>query len=127
MNRLKQHEINPKEQKMKLGPAWNDERDLVFTSNVGTFIHPRNLRRTFNTILDEADLPHIPFHSLRHSTATLLLEQGENPKVVQSILGHSSIDVTMDVYSHVSDDLQERATRGLANDLNNQNQQVDTG
>ena len=52
-------------------------------------------------MLVEASLPPIPFHNLRHSAATLLLSMGVNPKVVQEILGHSNISMTMDVYGHV--------------------------
>ena len=57
----------------------------------------------------KAGLPHIRFHDLRHSTATLLLTLGVHPKVVQELLGHSQIFVTMDIYSHILPTLQEEA------------------
>lgn len=55
----------------------------------------------FDRLLKEAGLPHLPFHSLRHSSATLLLSMGVNVRVVQDLLGYSNISMTMDVYSHV--------------------------
>jgi integrase len=55
------------------------------------------------------NLPHIPLHGLRHTHATLLLQLGESPKVVQERLGHSSIAITMDIYSHVNPTMQRAA------------------
>jgi integrase len=52
--------------------------------------------------LKDAELPQIRVHDLRHTAATLLLSKGENPKIVQELLGHSTIAVTMDIYSHVT-------------------------
>ena len=84
---------------------------LVFTTRVGTHLDPRNLGRTFKTQLAAAGLdPNgFTFHSLRHSAATIMLAEGVQPKVVQEMLGHSSIKVTMDVYSHVLPHLQDDA------------------
>lgn len=94
--------------------AWKDERGLVFTANNGAPLRPRNLYRDFKKLLDRTDLPDITFHDLRHTCATLLLEQNEHPKVVQKMLGHESIQTTLDTYSHVSDELQQRASQRLA-------------
>jgi integrase len=55
----------------------------------------------FDKVLKEASLPHTPFHSLRHSAATLLLSMGVNAKVEQELLGHSNISMMLDTYSHV--------------------------
>lgn len=60
-------------------------------------------------LLEAAGLPKMRYHDLRHSCASLLLELGEHPKIVQEILGHSSIGITMDLYSHVSPQLQRRS------------------
>ncbi len=57
-----------------------------------------------------ADLPHIRFHDLRHTAATLLLLQGVHPKVVSEMLGHASIAITLDLYSHVLPDMHREAT-----------------
>lgn len=63
----------------------------------------------FAQVLQEADLPHLRFHDLRHSAATLLLSMGVHVKVVQEILGHSTITMTADTYSHVLPSMQEDA------------------
>jgi integrase len=59
--------------------------------------------------LERAGLPRICFHDLRHTAATILLAQGVHPKVVQEMLGHSTITMTMDIYSHVTPTMQEEA------------------
>ena len=59
------------------------------------------------------DLPKVRFHDLRHSHATQLLAAGVHPKIVQERLGHSTITVTMDLYSHVSEPIQSDATARL--------------
>jgi integrase len=71
------------------------------------------VRQFFQPLLGKADLPRIRFHDLRHSTATLLLTLGVHPKIVQELLGHSQIFVTLDVYSHILPTLQEEAMRQL--------------
>ncbi len=75
--------------------------NLVFTSTIGTPLDERNVRRAFKAILKQAKLPHMRIHDLRHTAATLLLAQGVHPKVVQELLGHSQISLTMDTYSTV--------------------------
>ena len=74
---------------------------LVFATAAGTPIHPRNLVRHFHRTLEKACLSKKRFHDLRHTCASLLLEQGVQPRVVMEILGHSQISLTMDTYSHV--------------------------
>lgn len=69
--------------------------------------------RRFDRLLKAAGLPHIRFHDTRHTFATIMLELGESPKVVQEILGHSRISVTLDLYSHVSLDLEKKAASRL--------------
>jgi integrase len=86
-----------------------DKTGLVFHTSTGRPISARNLIRGFQTVLGKANLPHIRFHDLRHTSATLLLIAGVHPKVVQERLGHSRIDMTLDTYSHVVPSLQEDA------------------
>lgn len=74
---------------------------LVFHTKNATPISQRNLIRHFHAALKKADLPRVKFHSLRHFTATSLLQRGVHPKLVQALLGHSQISITMDTYSHV--------------------------
>ena len=67
----------------------------------------------FKKLLEEADLPDIRFHDLRHSAATLLLSLGVHSKVVQELLGHTQITMTMDIYSHVLPSMQQDAVSRL--------------
>ncbi len=84
---------------------------LVFGSRNGTPWAPQNLvRRNFKPLLRRARLPDIRFHDLRHTTATLLLSRNVHPKIVQEMLGHSSITLTLDTYSHYVPSLGEKAT-----------------
>ena len=88
---------------------------LVFTSPFGEPISPTNfIRRYFKPLLKKCGISEdFTFHGLRHTHATLLLQQGVNPKIVQERLGHSSIKVTMDTYSHVLPDMQKQAVEAL--------------
>jgi integrase len=86
-------------------------QDLVFTRAHGRPLDPRSLTtKGFGALLRRAGLPHIRFHDLRHTAAPLLLGEGESPKVVSSMLSHASIGITLDLYSHVSDAMTDRAS-----------------
>ena len=74
---------------------------------------PCNLFRQFKDLLERAGLPDIRFHDLRHTTTTLMLQKDVHPKVVQERLGHSSITLTLDTYSHVLPSIQEDAADKL--------------
>ena len=87
---------------------------LIFATESGTIINPSNLRnRSFKPLLRRAGLRQIRFHDLRHTCATLLLSKNINVKVVSEMLGHSSISVTLDIYSHLLPDIQEKAVEAL--------------
>jgi len=91
--------------------------DYVFCNTNGKHLHPgHDILEEFKKLLKKAGLPDVRFHDLRHSTATLLLNKGVHPKVVQEILGHSEISMTLDTYSHVLPTMQKAAMEGL-NDL----------
>jgi integrase len=92
------------------------EGDYVFCTSHGTPFAAANLRTMFKSLLQSAGLPDIRFHDLRHSVATLLLSIGTHPKVVQELLGHGQIGMTMDTYSHVMPTLQ-RDTMARLDDL----------
>lgn len=110
---LRRHRNRQLEERLLAGSLWQDH-DLVFASRVGSPVERQNLmRRSFWPILDRAELRRIRFHDLRHTAATLLLTQGIHPKVVQERLGHATISVTMDVYSHVMPNLQQEAAQKL--------------
>ncbi len=90
------------------------ERDLVFTSAIGGPIEPGNLlRRSFWPLLARAGLPHVRFHDLRHTAATLMLGRGVHPKVASELLGHATVGITLDLYSHVSESMQRAAARAM--------------
>ena len=99
--------------------AWPDWEDhvLVFPSRRGTPIEPDNLRRSWSEIRERAGLGPTRFHDLRHTCVTLLLDLGTPPHVVQEIVGHSAIEVTMTIYAHVSLDEKRKALRKLGETL----------
>jgi integrase len=110
---LHDHRMRQAEEKLKHDGRWQDH-NLVFTTLVGTPLNRHNVfSRSFKPLLRDAGLPNIPFHGLRHSFATLMLAGGEHPKVVQEMMGHSGIRVTMDFYSHVLPDMQREAVDRL--------------
>ncbi len=106
--RLREHRTRQLRARLAAGTAWKDY-GLVFTTSIGTAIEKSNLHRDFKGIIEkanessaeEATLPFIRFHDLRHSTASLLLAQGVHPRAIMELLGHSRIGVTMDTYAHV--------------------------
>jgi len=111
---LKQYQVQQQERKENAGDRWV-ERDLVFCTSLGTPLNPeRDVRLPFKKLLKEAKLPDIRFHDLRHSAATVLLLMRVHPKIVQEVLGHSSIAMTMNVYSHVLPTMQEDAMSMMA-------------
>jgi len=113
VERLQGHWQRQQQERLTLGTDWK-EHGFIFASEVGTGISGRNLVRHFKAALKKAGLPpHIRFHDLRHTAATLLLEQGKHPKVVQMLLGHSKVGTTMDIYSHVSLEEKKAAVMSL--------------
>lgn len=108
LDKLKKHRTKQKAIWLAVGEGYAD-RELVFATVNGTPIHPNTLARAFTKLIAKAGVSKIRFHDLRHTSATLLLASGEHPKVVQERLGHSSITETLDRYSHVSADMQQRA------------------
>ncbi|GER86309.1 site-specific integrase [Dictyobacter vulcani] len=110
---LKLHRIHQHEQRLQMGAAWNDQ-DWVFCNQLGNPLEASNImRRSFKPLLQKAGLPMIRFHDLRHSAATLLLTMDIHPKIVQELLGHSTITMTLDTYSHVLPSLQAQAVTRL--------------
>jgi integrase len=109
---LKQHWARQAEEKLLLGPAYQDQ-GLVFSRHDGTPMDPERLPRAFARLLQEAGLPSLRFHDARHTFATLMLELGESPKTVQTMLGHSRVAITLDRYSHVSLELEKKAAAKL--------------
>jgi integrase len=113
LRKIAKHKRMQAEVRLKLGAAWQ-ALDLIFCGEQGTPHSIPNLTyRYFRPILEKAELPRIRLYDLRHTCATLLLMAEENPKVVSERLGHSTIVLTLDTYSHVLPTMQEKATASL--------------
>ena len=106
---LEEHRTRQKRERLQLGEAYVD-RGLIFARNTGEPLEANNLKkRYFKPILEAAGLPDMRLYDLRHTAATLRLVNGEHPKVVQEMLGHASITLTLDTYSHVLPGMQEES------------------
>ncbi len=114
---LKTHRKRQAQEKLLMGEAYQDN-GLVFCQPDGTFLRPEEFTKRFQRYLKKAGLPKVRLHDLRHTHASLLLARGVHPKVVQERLGHSSITMTLDLYSHMVPGLQEAAARSLDGLLN---------
>jgi integrase len=110
---LRAHRQRQRLERLKAGPAWA-EHDLAFCTEVGLPLHPSTVYHQHARFLKAAGLPPVRFHDLRHTAATLLLLQNVNPKVVSEMLGHSSVGITLDIYSHVLPDMQQDAAAAMA-------------
>lgn len=106
---LQAHRRTQVEDRLKAGAEYIDN-DFIFANALGAPLDMRNLtQRHFKKIVRTAELPMIRFYDLRHTAATLMLSAGVNPKVASERLGHSTIVLTMDTYSHVLPDMQQDA------------------
>ena len=106
---LRRQRVRQAEELLKLGVRLTDD-DHVFAQADGMPVQPNSLTHEFTRILAQSSsLPRIRFHDLRHSHATQLLSSGIHPKIAQERLGHSSIGITLDLYSHVMPGMQEDA------------------
>jgi integrase len=96
-----------------IGDPYEDQ-GLVFATGAGTPVNPSNLsQRSLAPLLKRAGLPRIRFHDLRHTCATLLLSEGVHPKFVQELLGHATIAITLDTYSHVMPGMGDQTARAM--------------
>jgi integrase len=116
LHSLKLHREQQKREREAAGTTWQHD-GYMFTTAQGRPIDPTSLTRTFTTLLRKAGLRRIRFHDLRHSTATLLLEQGVELVVIKELLGHAHIGVTATVYAHVRLRLQRDAIDTLSTAL----------
>lgn len=109
---LKNHKKEQDDNHLKNDPNYEDN-NLVFCNNDGTPINPNKPTRHFRKIRESADITKIRLHDLRHTHASILLKAGIQPKVVQERLGHSSIAITLDIYSHLFPSLQKEAAQKI--------------
>ena len=114
---LKDHRKRQLEERMKLA-GLHEDHGLIFATNVGTPVNPENLvKRSFKPLLKKAELTEIRFHDLRHTCATLLLGRGVHPKLVQELLGHATIAMTLDTYSHYLPSMGDQAASAMGDAL----------
>ena len=104
----------------RVGSLWNpgDADGLIFASETGEPLDRRAVTKLkFKPLLKLTGLPEIRFHDLRHTCATLLLGKNVNPKIVSEMLGHASIAITLDIYSHVLPTMQDSAAKAMEDAL----------
>lgn len=106
---LKEHRDRQAKERKVAENLWQEQFELVFKTEVGKPMQDGQVSWRFHRALKQAGLPRIRIHDLRHTAATQLLERGVHPKVVQEMLGHSTITLTLDTYSHVIPGLHAQA------------------
>ncbi len=107
-------------ERVLVGTFYTDS-DRVFTTSIGTPLGQRNVARKLTQLAAKASIPHVNLHALRHTYATRLLETSVHPKVVQELLGHTDISLTLNTYSHVMPEIKQAAARSLDAILNLRN------
>jgi integrase len=115
---LRTHRKRQNEERLRFGTLWQDS-GLVFPAQTGTPMNAKNLTaRSFKPLLERAGLSRtVRLHDLRHTCATLLLGKGVHPKIVQELLGHATIAITLDTYSHVLPNMQGEAVSAMESAL----------
>ena len=117
---LEKHRVRQIAERLKAGPLWHDT-NLVFTQEDGTAVHPAGFTRWAQRQARAAGVPEYGVHGIRHTWATTALRLNVHPKVVSERLGHSSVKMTLDVYSHALPEMQQEAARTVAGALLRQN------
>lgn len=97
---LRRHRAHQAEQRLAIGAGWRNDWDLVFTGPDGSPVGPHDFSLRFVRRVKAAGLPHLSVHGLRHTWASIALEKGVHPKIVSERLGHASISITLQTYSH---------------------------
>ena len=110
---LTEHRRLQAQDRLVAGPGWESTHDLIFRTQVGRPIEGGQVSWAFHKVLEKAKLPRIRLHDLRHTAASQLLERGVHPKVVQEMLGHSTITLTLDTYSHIVPGLQAQVAEQM--------------
>ncbi len=113
---LRKHRTEQKAERLRAGDQWT-ETGLVFTTEFGTPVDPRNFLRVIEDAAKAAGVDGVGVHTLRHSAAVGWLEAGVHIKAVADMLGHSSISITGDIYGHTSDDTARAAVDGWSGAL----------
>jgi integrase len=114
IERLKEHKKNQLSERLKAGKAYVNQ-DFLFTNELGAPVEPRTYQDIFQKLVKQAGISNVNIHALRHTFATRALEAGIPAKIVSEILGHSTVAITLDLYSHVSVDTKREAIEKMAN------------
>jgi len=109
---LRKHRVAQHAERLQIGPAYGD-LDLIFPREDGSIWHPDAFGYRFGSLVKAAGIGHVRLHDLRHCCASLMLKSGVHAKVVSERLGHSTISITLDLYSHVLPGLQEAAAEKI--------------
>lgn len=117
---LRQRKKQQLEEKLSAAPGEYQKSDLIFTDWLGRPLDPSGLTRRFKHLATKTGFPGVRFHDLRHTFATMMLKLGIHPKIVQEMLGHETISITMDTYSHVIKGMQQEAVDRVNDYLNNE-------
>jgi integrase len=106
------HRTRQDEERELAGSEWR-ETGMVFTTRIGTMLDARNMLREYYRLRDQAQLPKIRFHDLRHSAATILKMAGIPDQAIQKLLGHASVRTTQEIYTHLTPDAEKRAAEKM--------------
>jgi integrase len=109
---LERQRADQARRRQDLGDGWTCS-ELVIDAGDGSPVNPDSMSSAWRFLVARAGLPHVRFHDLRHAHATLLLCQGVHPKVVSERLGHATVGITLDIYSHVIPGMQAEAARAF--------------
>jgi integrase len=112
LGELRQHRARQAADRLAAGDLWRDT-GLVFATPLGLSVPPNALVRAWQRILRQADRSRVPFHATRHTAASLMVEAGVSPRVAQERLGHATVAITLDRYSHPGDALRRAAATAI--------------
>ncbi len=116
MSLLKRHKEEQDKLKEIVCDAWKHP-DLIFTNEIGEYLDYGSINKKLQKLLEENDLPSVTVHALRHSNASLLINNGVDIKAVSSQLGHCNINITADTYGHIFDEYKARIAESLEDSL----------
>ena len=116
MSILKRHKEQQDKLKAVVGDAWKYP-DFIFTTEIGDYMNYGSINEKLKKLLKENDLPCVTVHALRHSNASLLINNGVDLKAVSSQLGHCNINITADTYGHIFDEYKARISKSLEDSL----------
>jgi len=113
MNLLHEQEAKQKIMQQMAGVAWSNPMNLVFTNELGRYHIPQTLVRNYKKVVKEIGKPNLRFHDLRHSYAVASLQSGDDIKTLQGNLGHATVAFTLDIYGHVTNQMNKASSERM--------------